>query len=476
MALQSLESPAIFVTFLRRIYGTIVGKKREGSLILFWSVLMSISSVTVQEASGEQATGRTEAVLTGRWLAVLRLSCIAIIVVTIALWIVAIPIRYRELGSVCSSVCGDQQLTRDSLARFRASGLTLGFYSAYVGTLEVLFVLTFVVIALVILWKKSDTRIGLLTALFLTTYGASNTDATALSITFPVLSVPVGLIELMSWACLGIFLFVFPDGRFSPRWMFFLSVVVVVMLVLGNAPFFPPALFIPFLLGFVLLTLIAKIYRYRFVYNAAQRQQTKWVILGVITAIVGIIGLSTLVNVFSLPQYPTGYFPLFGDTMWYVFELLIPLSIGFAIVRSKLWDIDVVINRALVYGTLTIILGLIYFGVVLGLQFVVGNFTAKAQSPLIIVASTLLIAALFQPLRRRIQSIIDRRFYRRKYDAARTLAAFSASLRSEVDLSQLSEQLIAVVEETMQPTHVSLWVRPSLSQKRMESVDEQVAQ
>jgi len=437
---------------------------------------MSISSVTVQEASGEQATGRTEAVLTGRWLAVLRSSCIAIIVVTIALWFVAIPIRYRELASVCNSVCGDQQLTRDSLARFRASGLTLGFYSAYVGTLEVLFVLTFVVIALVILWKKSDTRIGLLTALFLTTFGASNTDATALSITFPVLSVPVGLIELMSWACLGIFLFVFPDGRFSPRWMFFLSVVVVVMLVLGSAPFFPPALFIPFLLGFVLLTLIAQIYRYRFVYNAAQRQQTKWVILGVITAIVGIIGLSTLVNVFSVSQHSNGYSYLFGDTMWYVFELLIPLSIGFAIARTKLWDIDVVINRALVYGTLTIILGLIYFGLVIGLQFLVGDFTAKAQSPLIIVASTLLIAALFQPLRRRIQSIIDRRFYRRKYDAARTLAAFSASLRSEVDLSQLSEQLIEVVEETMQPAHVSLWVRPSLSQKRMESVDEQVAQ
>src|SRR5579859_7401086 len=100
---------------------------------------MSISSITMQETSGEQATGRTEAVLTGRWLAVLRPACIAIIVVTIALWFVAIPIRYRELASVCSSVCGDQQLTRDSLARFRASGLTLGFYSAYVGTLEVLF-------------------------------------------------------------------------------------------------------------------------------------------------------------------------------------------------------------------------------------------------------------------------------------------------------------------------------------------------
>src|SRR5215471_14334035 len=147
---------------------------------------MSISSVSGQETPGKQATGRTEAVLTGRWLAWLRPACIGMIVLTIALWLVAIHIRYQELGTVCSSMCGDQQLNQQNIDRFRASGLTLGFYSAYVGTLEVLFVLTFVVIALVILWKKSDTRIGLLTALFLTTFSVMNTAATALTNTFPV--------------------------------------------------------------------------------------------------------------------------------------------------------------------------------------------------------------------------------------------------------------------------------------------------
>lgn len=329
-------------------------------------------------------------------------------------------------------------------------------------------------IALVILWKKSTTRIGLITALFLTTFGISNTSATALTITFPVLFVPISLIQLISWISLGVFLFVFPDGRFTPPWTRILAILSVVMLLLSNAPFFPQILFLPFLFGFVLLTLITQIYRYRFVSTLAQRQQAKWVILGITTAILGIVGLSTLVTVFSLSQHPNSYFSLFGDTLWYLFELLIPLSIGFAIVRAKLWDIDVVINRALVYGTLSVILGLIYFGLVIGLQFLVGDFTTKVQSPLIIVGSTLLIAALFQPLRRRIQGIIDRRFYRRKYDAARTLAAFSASLRNEVDLKQLSEQLIEVVEETMQPTHVSLWMRPALSQKRVGLEDERI--
>jgi hypothetical protein len=278
--------------------------------------------------------------------------------------------------------------------------------------------------------------------------------------------------QMISMISLGIFLFVFPDGRFSPRWMRIPAAVAVVVLLLSNSPFLPPGVFLPTLLGFILLTLIAQIYRYRFVSTSAQRQQTKWVMLGVATAIVGIVGLSTLVNVSSSHQSPYSYFSLFGDTLWYLFELLIPLSIGFAIARAKLWDIDIVINRALVYGTLTIILGLIYFGVVLGLQFLVGNFTAKAQSPLVIVSSTLLIAALFHPLRRRIQGIIDRRFYRRKYDAARTLAAFSASLRNEVDLSQLSEQLIEVVEETMQPAYVSLWMRPSVSGRQANPEDE----
>src|SRR5207245_1447000 len=112
----------------------------------------------------------------------------------------------------------------------------------------------------------------------------------------------------------------------------------------------------------------------------------------------------------------------------------------------------------LVYATLTALLALIYFGLILSLQFLLRGFINQ-DSPIAIVASTLVIAALFQPLRHRIQNIIDRRFYRRKYDAARTLAAFSATLRNEVDLSQLSEQLVAVVQETLQPTYVSLWLR-----------------
>jgi hypothetical protein len=135
--------------------------------------------------------------------------------------------------------------------------------------------------------------------------------------------------------------------------------------------------------------------------------------------------------------------------------------VGFAVLKYRLFDIDVVINRTLVYGSLTAMLLAVYFGGVATTQAIFSALTGQEQQPqLAIVVSTLVIAALFTPLRRRIQSFIDRRFYRRKYDAAKTLEAFSAKLREETDLEALNSELLGVVRETMQPAHVSLWLRP----------------
>ena len=144
----------------------------------------------------------------------------------------------------------------------------------------------------------------------------------------------------------------------------------------------------------------------------------------------------------------------------------IPVAIGFAVLKYRLYGIDLVINRALVYGSLTIMLLLIYFGGVTATQALFQTLTGRQTLPqLAVVVSTLVIAALFNPLRRRIQSFIDRRFYRRKYDAGKTLEAFSARLREETDLQALSAELRRVVRETMQPEHVSLWLRPDPSPK-----------
>jgi hypothetical protein len=211
---------------------------------------------------------------------------------------------------------------------------------------------------------------------------------------------------------------------------------------------------------------VAQIYRYARVSNAFQRQQTKWVVFGVAVAVAGVLTtIFTVGAAVDLAPEEVGA-KMLSMLLMDTFMLFIPLSIGVAVLRARLFDIDVVINRTLVYGSLTLMLALVYFGGVTATQAVLQTLTGQEKLPqLAIVVSTLLIAALFTPFRHRIQSLIDRRFYRRKYDARKTLEAFSAKLRDETDLDALSDDLVGMVKETMQPAHVSVWLRPDTAPK-----------
>jgi hypothetical protein len=195
--------------------------------------------------------------------------------------------------------------------------------------------------------------------------------------------------------------------------------------------------------------------------RGAERQQLKWVAYAA-AVLLGIVFISPGI-VWFLPGWLS--FPL-GVAVF----AAIPVAVGIAVLKYRLYDIDRIINRTLVYGSLTVTLAAVYLGSIVvlhTLQYRLSVFlTGQAeQSQLVIVVSTLVIAALFTPLRRRIQSFIDRRFYRSKYDARKTLEAFSAKLRDETDLDALSDDLIGVVRETMQPAHVSLWLHSDLALK-----------
>ena len=204
-----------------------------------------------------------------------------------------------------------------------------------------------------------------------------------------------------------------------------------------------------FLLCFVaaIVSLMVRFYRSR----GEERLQLKWFVYAAVLGFLAILFGSVLV--------PASFDDRFGTLVWTVAPLGLPVSAGVAILKYRLYDIDVLINRTLVYAALTASLVFVYFGGVVLLQGTFRFFTGS-ESRLALVASTLAIAALFNPLRRRIQSFIDRRFYRKKYDAARTLESFSVRLRDETDLGMLTADLVSVIRETVQPAGVSLWLRP----------------
>lgn len=206
----------------------------------------------------------------------------------------------------------------------------------------------------------------------------------------------------------------------------------------------------------VIFSLILRFYRSR----GEERLQLKWFAYAATLGVMAILLGDTIA--------PVNSDDWFGTLVWTIAPLGLPVSAGIAVLKYRLYDIDLVINRTLVYGLLTLSLALVYFGSVVALQYAFRGLTGEG-SQLTVVISTLAIAALFSPLRRRIQSFIDRRFYRKKYDARKMLSDFSATLRDETDLDGLTEGLLGVVRETMQPASVSLWVREDGGKRGAES-------
>ncbi len=399
--------------------------------------------------------------LHGRWLVIARAAWVIVATLALVLFVASIP------GYVSNIL---------KLGQADWMGAPVEAPAGVVFALDLLGVLASITAALVCLtlagvlfWRKSDEWMVMFISSYLLVYGTVLAGPLErLEAFYPGWpSLAVDVVQPLFFTTPTIALVVlFPDGRFVPhwtRWLILLSIPLTVAIL------YWPSSYSWALVGMIALgAMYAQIYRYRYVSTPTERQQTKWVVFGILLwwLLLAMLSVPYSFELNLPPGSPFPWWALVSSTGWWLTLTIMPLSLSIAVLRYRLYEIDFLINRTLVYGSLTAMLALIYVGGVAVTQAIFRALTGQEEQPqLAIVVSTLVIAALFNPLRRRIQSFIDRLFFRSKYDARKTLETFSAKLRDETDLDALRDDLVGVVRETMQPAHVSLWLHPDPAQK-----------
>jgi len=408
-----------------------------------------------------------------RRLRLLRALWLATFVLLVLLFLAGIPgYHHQMMVAPTSPNDGDPNPAMPAiLAEVGLSAQVYALYRLFTGMSDSFLI---VLVALLIFWRRGHDRSALLMSYLLLLVGGSGpTGSAALA---QLGSVGLWLDRLITAASANavmLLFFLFPTGRFVPRWTRWVAVGFFVLTLPGFLAPGSPFDFIAngsmaaVLIVFPLLGsfLYAQVYRYRRDSGPIERLQTRWAMIGLLAWPVA-WAISLLLVVFAPALSETTAATIRPQILLDLFilqplYLLFPIGMGIAILRYRLYDIDVIIRKTLVYTVLTALLALVYFGSVVLLQRLFGSLTGVAQSPLAIVVSTLAIAALFTPLRRRIQDTIDRRFFRKKYDAQQVLAQFAVTARDETDLDALTSELAHVVQETMQPKHVSVWLRES---------------
>jgi hypothetical protein len=382
----------------------------------------------------------SSASLHGKRLVVARALVISTMALATGLFGFALPVSFVSLATPCADELNQCLMTPEQvtpLADFGVSPHTLAFLTVALSCLVVLLVYG---VAAVLIWRRSDDWMALLLALVCTVMPVNLAPVLATLRARPtVLQLPTAALSVASTVSLFLLVTLFPSGRFAPRWLWLPLLLTPLFFSpvgdpLGDRSVFVPDLvFILFALGLLLCFAGAQIYRFRRVSTLSQRQQTKWVVFGLVLLIVVnrlfwqpyllIPALQRPDSLYSLLAYPDDFLAL----------AILVTTLGVSILRYRLYDIDRIINKALVYGALTAILKIIFFSGGISLETAARSATGL-DSPVALVASTVLIAILFQPLRSRIQKTIDRRFYRARYDAQKTLSIFSATLRQDISL------------------------------------------
>jgi signal transduction histidine kinase len=419
-------------------------------------------------SSDRARTGDTR--LSGRSLLIARAAWVAVAALAVSLFVAGIPAEFAQLQVPCpTAVCSTGQLPPAGLRSLEDLGLSLDFFAAYSVAMDVVFATVYGAVAALIFWRRSDDRMALFVSLALLTFGTATFTLTmaALAARHPAWEIPVAFLHFLGAASFSLFLYLFPDGRFVPRWVRWVALVWLAWQLAEH--FFPRWVSDPNVwhnwtetvvwLGALGTVIYSQIHRYRHTSNAMQRQQIKWVVFGISAAFAGFLGINMALAASgaevpaspgALVAYLVGY-TFFG----YLAMLLIPLSIGIAMLRHRLFDVDVVINRTLVYSALTVCVVGIYVLVVGGL----GSLLQARGNVVISLLAAGLVAVLFAPLRNRLQRGVNHLMYGERDEPYTVLSRLGQRLEVTLAPDAALRAIVETVAQALRLPHAAITLK-----------------
>ncbi len=413
------------------------------------------------QAPGPTSAGSAKELsrIPGRWLGIARAAWVTTTVLAVTLFVASLPAYYDLLRTACTgSACISLQLTPKGMHALQELGLSAGFYAAYSLALGVLFASVCLAVAAVVFWRASKERMALIGASMLVLFGVVFPEIPRALAQHPLWHWPVSVLGFLGFVSVALFINLFPGGRFVPRWTLWATLVWIA--AIGQGIFFPGSTDLSWVsmlntLGFVgaaSASLGALVYRYLRKAHQVQRQQIKWVVFGIVAGLGGIVSVALLGVVFPTPG-PPGLFDTLGVRLAQTFMLLlVPLSIGISILRYRLWDIDFIINRTLVYGALTASVVGLYVLVVGGL----GVLLQVQGNLLVSILAAGLVAMLFQPLRARLQRAVNRLMYGERDDPYAVLSRLGERLEATLAPKAVLPTVVETVVQALKVPHAEV--------------------
>lgn len=422
-------------------------------------ITMALPGVKIHGIAGSGPDNVAASSLHGRWLVLARCSWVTSAVLIVLLFVVAIPTSFHYLATVCTHRdCSGPRLTVAQARELSRAGVSVDVYAATILAHEVLFAMVSFGIATLIVWRRHDERIALLGGLALLAFGATFPDTlSAFAILHPAVAPLVQSVDFVGKSGFLVFFYLFPDGRFVPRWGRWVVPLVLIGQILQSfaGQSHPSTLLFVWFLAALGGSLAAQIYRYRRVSGPLQRQQTKWVVGGLVVAILGFLAVIFVPLLVRPAAQNSAISTWIAISASYWLTLLIPLAIGIAILRYRLWDIDFILNRTLVYSVLSAGIVGLYVLIVGGL----GEFFQIRGNLLLSLLATGVVAALFQPLRERLQRAVNRLMYGQRDEPYAVISRLGRQLEGTLAPDAVLAAIVQTVAQALKLPYAAIALR-----------------